>query len=73
MKTEIKTPFDSRLEALARSVGEEHSLRLGNAIGNVLVIAWEGLESLGTVLTRPFRRKPGSDSKSSRKKSLSPV
>ena len=39
-----------RLEALARSVGEENSLYVGNAIGNVLAIAWEGLESLAALI-----------------------
>ena len=64
MKTNPDTPFDSRLEALARSVGEENALHLGNAIGNALAIAWQGFESLGAFLTRAFRAKPGSDPKS---------
>ena len=64
MKTNMNTPFDPRLEALARSVGEEHALHLGNAIGNVLAIAWESLEWLGALPARAFRRKPGSDPKS---------
>ena len=59
MKTHLDTPFDSRLEALARSVGEEHALHVGNAIGNMIVIAWEGLESLAALLTRAFRPKRG--------------
>ena len=59
MKNHVNTPFDSRLEALARSVGEEHALQLGIAIGNVIAIAWEALESLATFATRAFRTKPG--------------
>ena len=58
MNKPVETPFDSRLEALARSVGEEHALHLGMAIGNVLSIAWEGLASLATLLARPFTGKP---------------
>lgn len=52
----VATPFDSRLEALARSVGEERSLHLGAAIGNTLAIAWEGLETLGALLARAIPR-----------------
>jgi hypothetical protein len=61
MKNRIDTLFDSRIEALARSVGEEHALHLGNAIGNVLAIAWEGLQSLGGLFARAAPAKPGSD------------
>ena len=56
MNKHIETPFDSRLEALARSVGEEHSLKLGIAIGNVLAIAWEALESFGGMIARAIPR-----------------
>lgn len=44
MKTETK-PYD-RIEALARRHGVERSLYLGEAIGNVLAIAWDALGSL---------------------------
>ena len=64
MKNHMNTPFDSRLEALARSVGEEHALHLGNAIGNAIAIAWEALESLACLASRAFRTKPGPGAKS---------
>lgn len=59
MKTHFDDPFDPRIEALARSVGQEHSLHLGNAIGNVLAIAWEALEALGALLARVIPRPRG--------------
>ena len=36
-----------RIEDLARSVGAERSLYMGEAIGNALAIAWQALDSLG--------------------------
>ena len=63
MKKHIETPFDSRLEALARSVGEEHSLHLGTAIGNAIVAAWEGVEALGGALARAVRGVRGAEKK----------
>ena len=50
------SPHEERIEDLARRVQMEHSLQLGEAIGNALVIASEALESLGTGALRILAR-----------------
>lgn len=50
MKTE--THHYERIETLARRNGVEHSLYLGEAIGNALVIAWNAFGALGGLYRR---------------------
>ena len=45
-----------RIEDLARSVGAERSLYMGEAIGNALAIAWQALGSLGGWFRREVPR-----------------
>lgn len=55
-----RTVFSPRIDELARQAGEEHSLYLGEAIGNALAIAWEGFASLGNwarAVTRRLRTR----------------
>ena len=40
-----------RIESLARRAGQEHALYLGEAIGNVLAIAWNAFGALGSRLS----------------------
>ena len=40
-----------RIETLARNAGQEHALYLGEAIGNVLAIAWNAFGALGSRLS----------------------
>ena len=47
---------DERIRILARRAGVERSLYLGEAIGNTLLIASNGLASLGTWLGRALSR-----------------
>ena len=51
MKT-TRTPEDRRLSDLARRNGMENSLYLGEAIGEMLVIAWNAFGSLGSLVRR---------------------
>jgi hypothetical protein len=46
------TPYDARIEALARRAGAERSLYLGEAIGNALAIAWQAIEWAATAWRR---------------------
>lgn len=48
---------DDRLHEIARKAGQEHSLYLGEAIGNMLVIAWNAIGTVGS-LTRRQVEKP---------------
>lgn len=43
---------DERIHALARRAGVERSLYIGDAIGNALLIASDGLSALGAWLRR---------------------
>ena len=43
---------DERLQALARRAGVERSLYIGEALGNALLIASDGLSALGGWLRR---------------------
>ena len=45
-----------RIEDLARSVGAERSLYMGEAIGNALAIAWQALGSLDGLFRREAPR-----------------
>ncbi len=47
---------DERIRILARRAGVERSLYLGEAIGNTLLIASNGLASLGAWLGRAMSR-----------------
>ena len=49
-----------RVEAMIREAGIERSVYLGEAIGNTLAIAWEGLEAAGAWVRRAL---PGSGRK----------
>ena len=42
---------NQRIEQLARDAGQEHALYLGEAIGNVLAIAWNAFGALGSRLS----------------------
>lgn len=52
MNTNPASRRNDRIHDLARSVGEERSLYLGEAIGNTLAIAWNAFGALGAWLTR---------------------
>ncbi len=56
-----ETQYPKRIEEIARRAGMEHSLYMGEAIGNALAIAWEGIGSLGGWFRRgsPRARRPG--------------
>ena len=56
MNTE--TTRNERIDNLARRHGVERSLHLGEAIGNVLVIAWEALGTLGGLYRRRAANGP---------------
>lgn len=49
-----ETPEYDHLHELARQAGHERSLYMGEAIGNILMIAWQALGSLGR---RPASRR----------------
>ncbi len=51
------SPHEERIEDLARRVQMEHSLQLGEAIGNALAIASEALASLGSGALRILARR----------------
>jgi predicted transcriptional regulator len=46
-------PADDRIHELARRADHERSLYIGEAIGHMLVIAWDALGSIGNWLRRP--------------------
>lgn len=47
-----------RLHALARRTGQERSLYLGEAIGEMIVIAMQALEGAATILRRMLHLRP---------------
>ena len=52
-----RTPQDLRLEGLARRHGMEHALPLGEALGNMLLIASDALSSVGRLIGSAFARR----------------